>query len=276
MGDRTRTFYDDLAESYHLIFQDWTQSVQRQAGTLGPLIEREMPVGRLWILDCACGIGTQTLGLAQRGHTLVGADLSEIAISRARREAEQRHLSIQFEVADMRDLSSLSVTEFDVVLAADNAIPHLLNEQDLSGAVQQIAGKLRPGGLFLASIRDYDQIVKDRPAMLPPAFFQDGVHRRIYHQVWDWTSDRQYTVHLYITQETQAGWKCQHFVFIYRAVLREELTAVLRRAGLVEIRWLMPDESGFYQPLVLARNAMVPLRQFCSRRDTDGFEIPSL
>src|SRR5438105_14745993 len=119
MGDQTRTFYDDLAETYHLLFQDWTQSIERQAGILGPLIERAMPTGGLRILDCACGIGTQTLGLAQRGHHLVGVDLSEGAIGRARREAQQRNLSIQFQVADMRDLSSLPETEFDLVLAAD-------------------------------------------------------------------------------------------------------------------------------------------------------------
>jgi glycine/sarcosine N-methyltransferase len=255
MGDPTRTFYDDLAESYHLMFQDWTQSVQRQAGILGPLIEREIPTGALRILDCACGIGTQTLGLAHRGHALVGVDLCEVAIGRARREAQQRNLSIQFKVADMRDLSSLSDAEFDLVIAIDNALPHLLNEEDLALAVQQIAEKLRPGGLFLASIRDYDQIVEQHPALPPPAFFQDGVHRRIYHQVWDWTDDRQYTVHLYITQETDAGWTCRHFISVYRALLREELTAILLQAGFVELSWLMPADSGFYQPLVLARYA---------------------
>jgi 2-polyprenyl-3-methyl-5-hydroxy-6-metoxy-1,4-benzoquinol methylase len=253
MGDQTRTFYDDLAEDYHLMFQDWGQAIQRQAEVLGPLIEREMPTTRLRILDFACGIGTQTLGLAQRGHMLLGSDLSETAIVRARREAELRGFSIQFEIADMRDLS-FSATEFDVALAADNAIPHLLNEQDLLCAVQEVAGKLRPGGLFLATIRDYDQIIEQHPAMPPPAFFQDGINRRIYHQVWDWVTDRQYTVHLYITQEAHAGWMCQHFVSTYRAVLRKELNEVLHQAGFVEPRWLMPADSGFYQPLVLARN----------------------
>src|SRR5438309_10781249 len=94
--------------------------------------------------------------------------------------------------------------------------------------------------------------------MPPPAFFQDGVHRRSYHQVWDWTSDRQYIVHLYITRESQAGWTCRHFVSVYRALLREELTAILHEAGFVEVRWLMPADSGFYQPLVLARHARAP------------------
>jgi SAM-dependent methyltransferase len=253
MGDSTRAFYDDLAECYHLIFQDWTRSIEWQSGVLGPLIERELPIGPLRILDCACGIGTQSLGLAERGHIVVGTDFSAAAIARARRESQARNLSIQFEVADMRDLSKVSDSGFDVVLAADNALPHLLDERDLARAIQQTASKLRPGGLFLASIRDYDEIIRDPPTMLPPVFFQDGEYRRIYHQVWDWTSERYYTVHLYITRETSTGWESRHFASVYRAVLREELAAVLRQASLGEVRWLMPADSGFYQPLLLAQ-----------------------
>jgi glycine/sarcosine N-methyltransferase len=151
-------------------------------------------------------------------------------------------------------LSGVSKPDFDVVLAADNALPHLLTEQNLSLAVEQICGQLGAAGLFVASARDYDQIIVNHPAMPPPTFFQDGEYRRIYHQVWDWTSDRQYTVHLYITQETRTGWDCRHFVSVYRALLREELTALLSQAGFVDVRWLMPAESGFYQSLVLARH----------------------
>jgi glycine/sarcosine N-methyltransferase len=253
MGDSTLGLYDELAESFHLIFQDWNRSIEWQASVLGPLIEGELPTGRLRILDCACGIGTQILGLAGRGHDLLGTDLSAPAIARARREAQQRNLPIRLEVADMRDLSAIPESGFDVVLAADNALPHLLTREDLARAIQQIRGKLREGGLFLATVRDYDQIIVDHPAMTSPGFFQDGGYRRIYHQVWDWSSDRQYTVHLYITQETDRGWDCRHFVSVYRALLRGELTALLQEAGFVDVRWHMPAAKGFYQPLVLAR-----------------------
>ena len=40
---------------------------------------------------------------------------------------------------------------------------------------------------------------------------------------------------------------------MYRAVLREELTMALRDSGFGQVRWLMPQESGFYQPVVIAR-----------------------
>ena len=258
MSDATRAFYDDLADYQHLVFQDWNRSIAWQAGLFGPLLERDLAPRPLHILDCACGIGTQALGLAARGHIVTGLDLSPAAIARAHREALARGLAIQFETADMRDLSTLPAAGFDAALAADNALPHLLDAHDLSLALAQIAARLRPGGLFLATIRDYDAVLAARPPAPPPSFFQDGPYRRIHHQVWDWTSDRQYTVHLYLTRETAAGWESRHFMGVYRAWLRDELAALARQAGFAEAVWRMPVESGFYQPMLLARTAELP------------------
>ena len=63
----------------------------------------------------------------------------------------------------MRELASQVDGEFDVVLACDNALPHLLEDDDLRLAIANMFAKLRPGGLFLASIRDYDRLVQERP-----------------------------------------------------------------------------------------------------------------
>jgi glycine/sarcosine N-methyltransferase len=248
----TEGFYDDLAEHYHLIFEDWGRSVERQATILGPLLERytSLPVPR--ILDCSCGIGTQTLGLAQRGHKIVASDLSRTAVARAQREAGRLGVEVQFHVADMRDLSSIPQQEFDVVLAADNALPHLLSEQDLERALQQMASKLRPGGILAATVRDYDHLIQERPAMQPPSFFGDSGSRRIVHQVWDW-SGAEYDLHLYISFEGSVGWTAKHYVSRYRALLRADLAAALQKAGFTEVLWLEPAATSFYQPIVVAR-----------------------
>jgi hypothetical protein len=49
------------------------------------------------------------------------------------------------------------------------------------------------------------------------------------------------------------GWHTAQYTTAYRALLREELSEALRGAGLAEVRWQMPDESGYYQPVVTAR-----------------------
>ncbi len=245
-------FYDSLAPYYHLIFEDWNRSIERQAGILNPLLEANLGTGPLKILDCACGIGTQALGFAPRGHHVVGSDLSPAAVDRAKREAESRGLNIAFWVSDITSLAAVPEYGFDVVAAFDNALPHLTAGQ-VGDAVRAMSSKLRPGGLFLASTRDYDALVVEKPTIQRPAFYGKDGQRRIVHQVWDWIDQSRYVVHLYITLQTEDGWDSHHFVSEYRGLLREELSDALASNGFEVIRWLMPGESGFYQPIVVAR-----------------------
>src|SRR5262249_26593044 len=84
--DEVAAFYDELAELYRLAFADWNASVGRQASVLATIMrERWSPVSRL--LDAACGIGTQALGLAELGFVVEASDIARGALDRARREA---------------------------------------------------------------------------------------------------------------------------------------------------------------------------------------------
>jgi glycine/sarcosine N-methyltransferase len=254
MAESVRDFYDELAGNYHWMFEDWEASMARQAAVLGPILERECGTAApVRILDCACGIGTQALGLARFGFHVTGTDLSPCAIERARVEAAARGLELSLHVADMRQLSRVPEAGFDAVVCLDNALPHLSCDAELAEAAAQIGAKLRAGGTFMASIRDYDRLIVERPAVQGPGFFSDAGRRRIVFQLWDWMDERRYTFHLYITCDTPAGWQTHHGAAVYRAVLRNELAGIFEGAGFVDVRWLMPAESGFYQPLVLAR-----------------------
>ena len=156
------------------------------------------------VLDCACGIGTQALGLAALGHRVTGSDLSALALARAREEARRRGLALTFQVADLRALDRLVPGDFDMALAADNALPHLLSADDLGQALRAIAAKLRPGGLFLASIRDYDG--PGRPTTWPARLFTGPNDQRwIVQQVWEWLDERRYRLHIHIARARTAG-----------------------------------------------------------------------
>jgi len=252
MSESVEGFYDDLSSHYHLMFEDWDAAIARQAGVLGPLIERYTGKMPARILDCACGIGTQALGLAERGHFLVGSDLSSLAIERAKREAQLRGLNIPFHVADMRDLSDLPDSGFDAVLIGDNALPHLMTQPKLKQALSTIATKLAESGVILATIRDYDALRVNRPSMQPPAFYARDGKTRFVHQVWQWEDDR-YIFHVYITLQTNIGWTVKHFASRYRALLRSELNEALEAAGFIDIEWLSTYVTSFYQPIAVAR-----------------------
>jgi glycine/sarcosine N-methyltransferase len=245
-------FYEPLADYYHLIFEDWDRSIHLQARVLDSLISREPPGRPLDILDCACGIGTQALGFASFGHRVVASDLSRAAVNRATREAGSRGLDISFRVSDMTSLKEIANRDFDVVAALDNALPHLTSDQ-LVCAIKAAGSKLKSNGLFIASIRDYDALILQRPTMQQPAFYGTEGNRRIVHQVWDWIDEARYTLHLFITTQSDQAWTTHHFLSEYRALQRSEFSNVLQSTGFQDVRWLMPAESGYNQPLVLAR-----------------------
>lgn len=251
MTNTVLDFYEPLAEYYHLIFEDWNQAIARQATVLNPLLHSVLPTASLKLLDCACGIGTQAIGFAQAGHRVSGSDLSPAAIGRAQREAELRGLPIAFTVSDMTSLAEVHDSDFDVAAALDNALPHL-DPEELKRAAYAMAAKLRCGGVLLASIRDYDQPITQRPPVQQPAFYGDEQNRRIVHQVWDWLDRDRYVVHMYITLRSGSHWESHHFASRYRALPRAELTAAVEGAGLKDVRWIMPEESRYYQPILIA------------------------
>jgi len=115
MGSEVEQFYDSLAHVYHLIFEDWDGAIARQAQILDTLIRSNLKRGCVNIHDCACGIGTQALGLAVLGYRVSGSDLSRLAVQRAASEAAQRGLAIEFCVSDMTNLVEYPSGYFDVL-----------------------------------------------------------------------------------------------------------------------------------------------------------------
>lgn len=247
--DIVQTFYDDLASSYDRLFKDWTAETRDQACILDRLFEEFGFDNKARLLDCACGIGTQAVGLAELGYRVAASDFSRGALSEAEARAADRKVEIRFEHADFRSLESVFSDEFDIVIAMDNALPHMLSGKDLEKAVSSIAGRVRPGGIFAASIRDYDSLLKETPPYSPPYIHKTQDGQRVSFQTWDWSGN-----HYHLTQyiiDDGASLKVSKFECEYRAVKRNELSALLKNTGFSQVIWKFPEETGFYQPIVI-------------------------
>ncbi len=248
-------FYNQLAVNYHLMFEDFNEELPHQGRILNQVIRKYHPgKGKLSLLDCSCGIGTQALCLARYSYQIHATDLSPKAVKEARRRAKQLGLSLTFGVADFRKLSKQVKGHFDVVITCENALPHLLTDSDLVLGLKNIHSKLKPGGLFLLGIRDYDPLLNERPTSpRKPAFYKDKLGERIYFQVWDWKKGANiYKVHLFLVRRVKGLWKTQCQETFYRAISRKEMTDLMKKAGFTQIRWLMPKETTYLQPLAVA------------------------
>ena len=144
------------------------------------------------VLDVACGIGTQSLPLAARGFRVVARDLSPAAVGRLQREAEARRLVVDAAVADMRQVAAIVSDSFDIVFAFDNSVTHLLNDDDLCIAFKEFLKVLRPGGVFLCSVRDYDKVRRGERATHVYGPRQYHGERFYLRQEWSWDDPMHY------------------------------------------------------------------------------------
>ena len=155
-------FYDQLAPYYKYLYPDWEASIIRQADNLDGVIQEHFSDKVNSILDVSCGIGTQSLGLANLGYLVSGSDLSSQAIQIAQKEARARNLDIDFSVVDMRELEKNIQEPFDLIITCDNAIPHLLSKEEILGTFSGFYNCVVPGGGCVISVRDYAAMTRDR------------------------------------------------------------------------------------------------------------------
>ena len=246
-----QTFYDNLATQYDKLFLDWQSTTHEQAVILDRIFRENGFDRSASVLDCACGIGTQAIGLAALGYAVTASDISDGELAQAKVRAADNHVGIRFEHADFCALSETFAEQFDIVICMDNALPHMLTKEALAAAVGSITAQLAPGGLFVASIRDYDALLMEKPPYSPPYIHQTQTGKRVSFQTWVWEGDR-YKLTQYIIDDGETL-QISKFDCEYRATRRAELTKLLTAAGCRRVEWKFPDETGFYQPVVIAK-----------------------
>jgi len=240
-------FYDRLSPFYHLIYPDWAATVERQAAQLDAVIRDLWGQRVSTVLDAACGIGTQAIGLAQRGYGVSASDISAAALERARRNAAERGLSIRFQLADLRTLSAQHPTPFDLVIACDNAIPHLLTDAEIGQALREMQRCCRPGGGVLISVRDYDPAQATGTRLVPYGVRVDGGRRYVVLQVWEFHGS-VYDLAMYFIEDTGGSTCAAHVMRSqYYAIPVARLMELMADTGFRDVRRF---DDRFFQPLL--------------------------
>lgn len=243
------SFYDQLAPWYHLLYPDWEASIVRQGAALAALLESCGISAGSKVFDVSCGIGTQTIGLAQLGYIVEASDLSPLMVMRTQSELSKRGLNASVLVGDMRDLSRIHLTSADAIVACDNAVTHCADDAEILATFRELYKGLRQGGVAVLSLRDFSAMERRNPDVHVFHPHQIGQRRYLAQQLWEWDGDR-YDLRLYLTEEWPAG-QCETRVLSCRvyAVSVRRVLALLASAGFSTVE---RRDGVLFQPVLLA------------------------
>jgi SAM-dependent methyltransferase len=243
------SFYDQLSPFYKYIFQDWNASVDRHAGILDGVIREYFGYNVHSILDAACGIGTQMIGLAQKGYQLTASDISAGELEKARVEAASRNLDIDFHLADMRMLDQIFQTKFDLVIACDNAVPHLLSDDEILQAFRQFYQITSNAGGCIISVRDYGAMERGGRKLYPRLVHEVPQGKILIFDCWEFDGDF-YDITMYIVEDTEQPVAKTNVIRggRYYCVTIPTLEKLMKEAGFKSVITL---RERYFQPLLI-------------------------
>ena len=94
----------------------------------------------------------------------------------------------------------------------------------------------------------------NKPPYSPPYIHKTDKGQRVSFQTWEWEGDNYKLIQYIVDDEDNL--QVSKFECEYRATRREEMTNLLIENGCSEMRWMFLEETGFYQPVVVAKKML--------------------
>lgn len=133
--------YEAFAEYYDALMQD--VDYPQRAKYIDRLIRTHKPDAHL-LVDLACGTGSMTVAFAAMGYDVIGTDMSEDMLSKAREKSDG---SILYLCQKMQELDMYGT--IDAFVCTLDSLNHLPNRAEVVKAFAKVSLFLEPDGVFV-------------------------------------------------------------------------------------------------------------------------------
>lgn len=198
-------------------------------------LERHFRTGKLpirTVLDLACGTGSLTWLLAERGYDMTGVDLSEEMLAEAREKGADHAAEMPLFLHQSMDRLDLYDT-VDACVCCLDSVNYVTRPAVLKKAFQRVHLFLTPGGMFVFDINTPEKLMG-----LDGQLFMDETEDAAC--IWRAEYSRRRRVCTYgidlFTRQESGLWRREEEVHEEYAYTPEELVGCLKEAGFVDIR----------------------------------------
>ena len=175
-------------------------------------------------LDLACGTGSLTLLLAERGVDVFGADGSVDMLSEAMQKSLEAGRHILFVCQEMQ---ALELPEpLDTCVCTLDSLNHLTDKNDVQAAFNGVSRHMNPGGMF---IFDVNTVYKHREVLADNVFVLEN--ERVFCVWQNFTEDDLTEISLDFFEEQDGVYYRSSEDFSERAYSDGELREMLKNAG---------------------------------------------
>ncbi len=218
--------YKELAGSYDQL--TWDVDYDAVVDFYFEILVREGLKPRTAV-DLACGTGSVTKRLAEKGLQIIGVDLSEEMLTAAQEKCMEMECPPLFVRQNLRDLTL--PRGVDLAVCALDSLDYITEPADCAQAIRRIYRALNPGGIFI-----FDVNTPEKLRAMDGQVFLDETEDT--YCVWRGEFDKEANICSYGMDLFRRQGDVWHRSFEEHreyAYSREQLTDYLRAAGFTKI-----------------------------------------
>ena len=179
--------------------------------------------------DLACGTGSVTKILAEKGYDVIGIDMSEEMRTEAQQKTQDMQCPPRFVCQKLQELRL--PRGVDMAVCALDSLDYITNPDDCAEAIRRTYKALNPGGIFIFDVNTPEKL----RAMDGQIFLDEDDD---VYCVWRGEFDEQTNICSYAMDLFQRDGKVWHRSYEEHceyAYSRQQLTAYLKDAGFTHI-----------------------------------------
>lgn len=226
-SERPKEWFNNQAfwrENYDVMFTP--QRIADAAGQVAQLLELIQPPG-IDVLDLCCGAGRCAIPLAKSGYTVTGVDCTAFMLDKARRQAAEEEVEIEWIEGDMRDFRRPDA--FDLVINMFTSFGYFDDKRDDLLVLRNVLDSLKPGGSVVIDVLGKERLARELQPVTSSRL-PDGAVFFERHEIYDeWTRIRNEWI-------VVRGRKARRFAFHHTIYSGQELRDRLELTGFVNVR----------------------------------------
>jgi SAM-dependent methyltransferase len=185
------------------------------------------------LLDLGCGTGEHARYFAEKGFEVVGVDVSDTMLARAREEGVPA--GVQFLLGDLIHVESVVTGAFGGAVCLGNTLAHVMDQEALTQLFRGVRAVLLPGAPLVIQVLNYERLVHSGQRCLPLTFIEDEDGEAIFLRVMTHHDDGSVTFTPSLLRYRKDGDPALEVITSHNVPLRgwkrAEMEAALHAAG---------------------------------------------
>ena len=239
VSQQPQASFGDIASDFDRLFDD-VENLTRLEGLALDHILRDYNASS--VLDCACGTGIQSIGLAKLGYQVSASDISLRIIQELKTKAEADGLAITAKRAGFRDLKGWQSARFDAVVCSGNSLTLVPKIEDIPRALTSMLRVVRAsGGVVVVGMHNYLRLKQEGKNLLVRRISTDDGDGEIVLDLRSFGADRVQITYMFINL-VDTKWRLRTYTKSYLCLSANELRDTMLKVGFDSVQLL--DISG--------------------------------